>query len=149
MALIDLIKKEHIAVPLRATDKPSVLEELINLLDAAGSLSSRDDALMAVTQREAMGTTGLESGIAIPHGKTDAVKDMVVALGISPGGIEFDALDGLPSKIFFCILAPPDKSGPHIEALSEIARMARSAAFLRMLASAESAEEVLELFEGD
>lgn len=149
MALIDLIKKEFIAAPLKAADKPGVIAELVDLLDSGGLLSSREDVLGAVLQRESLGSTGLEKGIAIPHAKTTAIKDIALAIGISPGGIEFQALDGQPSRVFFLILAPPDQSGPHIEALSEIAQATKSGAFLRLLESARSPEEVVELFQED
>ncbi len=149
MALIDLIRKEHIAVPMRASTKAAVLEELVDTLITAGSLSDRDGVLSALRQREALCSTGLENGIAIPHAKTDAVDSLVLALGISPGGIDYEALDGKPSTIFFCILAPPNQAGAHIEALSEIARATKSAAFLRLLLAAENADEVIELFHED
>ncbi len=149
MALIDLIKKELITVPLKADDKQGVITELIDLLDSQGALINREDALSAVLQREALGSTGLEKGIAIPHAKTEAVKNIVLALGIKSAGIDFQALDGNPSKIFFFILAPPDQSAPHIEALSEIAQVSKSGAFLRLLESARDADEVLELFQDE
>ena len=149
MALIDLIKKELIAVPLTAQDKEGIITELIDILNADGALVNRDDALGDVLQREALGSTGLEKGIAIPHAKTEAVKNIVLAIGLAPGGVEFQALDGNPSKIFFMILAPPDQAGPHIEALSEIAQASKSGAFLRLLEAAQDADEVLELFQED
>ncbi len=99
-----------------------------------------------VLAREALGSTGLENGIAVPHAKTTAVTDLTIAIGISAPGIDFQALDGKPSTLFFLILAPPDKSGPHIEALAEIARMTRSTAFCKAIAAARSPAEVVELF---
>lgn len=111
MALIDLIKRELIKVPLTATDKQGVITELIDLLDEAGVLLNREDALGAIQQREALGSTGLEKGIAIPHAKTEAVKSITLALGISPGGVDYQALDGKPSTMFFCILAPRIRQG--------------------------------------
>jgi mannitol/fructose-specific phosphotransferase system IIA component (Ntr-type) len=77
------------------------------------------------------------------------VDSLTLAIGISPEGVEFDALDGEPSKIFFLMLAPPSQSGPHIEALSEIARICQSDSFVRALASSASPGDVVELFSGD
>lgn len=145
MSLIDLISEEVIRVPLNSAAKTSVIEELLDVLVDAGHVTEREKALNALLQRESQGSTGLESGIAVPHAKTDAVATLTVALGISATGVEFQAADGGLSHIFFLMLAPPDQSGPHIEALSEIARLARSPAFLKALASAASAHEVLEL----
>jgi nitrogen PTS system EIIA component len=146
MALIDLITTDVIKVPLTSTDKTGTLRELAELLHSAGKIPDPEPIIDALQKREALGSTGLESGIAVPHCKTSAVKSLTIAIGISPKGIDFDALDGEASSLFFCILAPPDQSGPHIEALSEIARLARSQSFCRVLKSSNTPDEVIELF---
>ena len=145
MALIDKITENVIKVPLESTTKTDVLRELLDILVAAGAVNDETAAYNALLERESKGSTGLEAGIAIPHAKTDAVESIQIAIGISPEGIDFQALDGQPSKVFFLILAAPDQSGPHVEALSEIARMTRSAAFMRALVGSLNAREVLEL----
>jgi mannitol/fructose-specific phosphotransferase system IIA component (Ntr-type) len=149
MALIDLISADVVKVPLRGGSKDEIIRELLGVLAASGRLADERRAYEAVLAREALGSTGLENGIAVPHAKTTAVNDLTIAIGIAPLGIDFQALDGKPSTLFFLILAPPDKSGPHIEALAEIARMTRSTAFCRAVASARSAEEVVELFRSE
>ena len=146
MALIDLIKSEVIKVPLEAKSKEGVLRELLQLLQDAGQLRSFDTAYEALLERESKGSTGLEEGIAIPHAKTDTVESLTLAMGIAPEGIDFQALDGKPSKLFFMLLAPPDQSGPHIEALSEIARLTRSKTFCSILLRSGNPEEAVELF---
>lgn len=145
MALIDKITENVIKVPLVSTTKADVIRELLDLLVAAEAVKDDATAYNALLERESKGSTGLEQGIAIPHAKTDAVENIQIAIGISPGGIDFQALDGQPSKVFFLILAAPDQSAPHVEALSEIARMTRSAAFMRALVGSLNAKEVLEL----
>ncbi len=147
MALIDLISTEVVRLPITSASKPDIIRELLEVLQSAGRLTEFDKAYEAVLSREALGSTGLEHGIAVPHAKTDSVADLTMAIGISPEGVDFDALDGQPSHLFFMMLAPPDKSGPHIEALAEIARITRSRAFSRLLLSAASREEVVELFQ--
>ena len=92
-----------------------------------------------------MGSTGLDKGIAVPHAKTTEASTLCVALGISAVGVDFDALDGEDSHLFFMIIAPPDQSSQHIQVLSEIAGIAKSSAFCRMLTRSENAQEVLEL----
>ena len=82
----------------------------------------------------------------MPHAKTTTVRDLTIAIGIAPEGIDFDALDGKISKLFFLMLAPPDQTGPHIEALSEIAKITQSSDFVERLQHAESPDEVLNLF---
>jgi fructose-specific phosphotransferase system IIA component len=146
MALVDLITTEVVKVPLVSSDKPGVIDELIQVLVDAAKIEDKAAVLDAIHQREALGSTGLESGIAVPHAKTPAIQEITVAIGIAPQGIEFDAMDGKPSKLFFLILAAPDQSGPHIEALAEIAKLSRSKAVLGALMSAASAQEVVDLF---
>ena len=146
MTLIEILDEKLIKVPLAGTTKDEVIEELVDLLDKNGLLSDRSDALEKVYAREAMGSTGLEKGIAIPHAKSEGVKSIVLAVGIKPEGIDFQALDGNLSTIFFMILAPPDQTGPHVEVLSEIAKATSSAAFCRVLSAARTSEEVMELF---
>jgi fructose-specific phosphotransferase system IIA component len=147
MAFIDLIEPAVVRVPVQSSTKSEVLRELVDLLDAAGKLKSSDRALSALLDREAMGSTGLEEGIAVPHAKCDAVERLTVAIGIAPQGIDFQALDGKPSTMFFLLLAPPEQAGQHIEALSEIAKMTRSKSFCRLLLASETPEEVVELFQ--
>jgi fructose-specific phosphotransferase system IIA component len=146
MALVDLITTEVVKVPLVSPDKPGVIDELIQVLVDAGKVDDKAAVLDAIHKREALGSTGLESGIAVPHAKTTAVKEIIVAIGIAPQGIEFGAMDGKPSKLFFLILAAPDQSGPHIEALAEIAKLSRSKAVLSALVGAASAQDVVDLF---
>jgi fructose-specific phosphotransferase system IIA component len=149
MALVDLITTEVVKVPLRSRDKTGVIEELVQVLVDAGKIMDRENVLGAIHKREAMGSTGLEFGIAVPHAKTEAVKEIIMSIGIAPQGIEFDAIDGKPSTLFFMILAAPDQSGPHIEALAEIAKLSKSKAVLSTLIAATSAEEVVEIFRDD
>jgi len=149
MALVDLLRPEVIKVPLAAKTKPEVIRELVETLRDAGRISEVGPVYDALMAREGLGSTGLEMGIAVPHAKTTAVQSLTMALGVSPGGIDFQAIDAQSSRIFFLLLAPPDQSGPHIEALAEIARITKSPSFLRLLAGARSAKEVVELFRED
>ena len=146
MALLDRISAKVVKVPLVSTTKEGVIRELVSLLVDAGTIADAAASVEAVLAREALGSTGLQNGIAVPHAKTVAVADLAVAIGISPKGVSFASLDGLPSHLFFLLLAPPDKSGPHIEALAEIARLTRSTAFTRVLRAAANAEEVISIF---
>lgn len=146
MALIDLITAEVVKVPLTAQSKPEIIKELIRLLHETGHIEQFETAYDAVLTREAQGSTGLENGIAVPHAKTNAVKSLTIAIGISPAGVDFEALDGNLCHLFFLMLAPPDQPGPHIEALAEIARLTRSKAFCNMITAATSTREVVEIF---
>lgn len=147
MFITDHIKTEMMVIPMKAACKFEAIEELLDVLVANGGVDDRDQALADILAREDQCSTGLENGIAIPHAKSGAVKNIKLAFGIAPDGIDFDAMDGQPSKIFFLILAAPDQAGPHIKMLTDIAKITQSNAFRRALASCESSEEVMELFE--
>ena len=149
MALIDLIEESVIKAPLVAKDKEAAIHELVNLLATAKKIQDPDAAYAAVLAREAKGSTGLSDGIAVPHGKTVAAPALTIAIGVSANGVLFESLDGKPATLIFLILAPPDQSGPHIEALAEIARMSRSTAFCAALAGCRTAAEVVGMFKGD
>ncbi|HPS54988.1 MAG TPA: PTS sugar transporter subunit IIA [Sedimentisphaerales bacterium] len=145
MSLIDLVVEKIVKIPLESTDKPGVIRELVQILKDAGEIDDFDAVLAAVQEREFKRSTGLQDGIAVPHGKTKAVSTLKLAIGLSPKGVDFDSLDGKPSNLIFLLVAPPGMSGPHVEALAEIAKIANSKAFCRSLVSSSSSQEVVEL----
>ncbi|MHC4212300.1 MAG: PTS sugar transporter subunit IIA [Planctomycetota bacterium] len=149
MALIDLVSEDIVIIPLVSKDKPDVLRELVQVLKDTGGIDDFGTALKAVQDREDKQSTGLEKGIAVPHGKTDAVSCLKLSIGIAPQGIDFDSLDGQDSNLFFLLLAPTGYAGPHVQALAEIAKLAQSKAFCQALVNANSAEEVVELLKGE
>lgn len=149
MAVIELMSEEIVKTPLTSRDKPDILRELVQVLKDAGRIEDFDAVLKAVQDREDQMSTGLQGGIAVPHGKTAAVDSLKMAIGIAPEGIDFNALDGNPTNLFFLLVAPPDKAGPHVQALAEIAKLAQSKAFCRALIHAKDAAEVVELMRGD
>ncbi len=149
MALIDMMAEKIVKIPLESKDKPDVLRELVQILKDADEIDDFDTVLKAIQEREDKGSTGLEKSIAVPHAKTPAVSSLKLAIGIAPEGIDFDSLDKQPSKLFFLLVAAPDQSGPHVEALGEIAKLSRSNAFCRALVNADSAAEVVELLKGE
>jgi fructose-specific phosphotransferase system IIA component len=149
MAVMELMTEDIVKTPLASKDKPDVLRELVQILKDAGRIDDFDSVLNAVQEREDQMSTGLESGIAVPHAKSTAVDTLKMAVGIAPDGIDFNALDGKPTQLFFLLIAPPDKSGPHVQALAEIAKLSQSKAFCRALINAADAAEVVELMRGD
>jgi fructose-specific phosphotransferase system IIA component len=149
MALIDMVAEKIVKIPLVSNDKPDVLRELVRILKDADEIDDFDTVLKAVQEREDRQSTGLEKGIAVPHAKTTAVSSLKLAIGIAPEGIDFDSLDGEPSKLFFLLVAAPDQSGPHVEALAEIAKLANSKSFCKALIRSDNAQEVVELMKGE
>jgi len=149
MALIDMVVEKIVKIPLVSKDKPDVLRELVQILKDAGEIDDFNIVLKAVQEREDKQSTGLEKSIAVPHAKTTAVSSLKLAIGIAPQGIDFDSLDGELSKLFFLLVAPPGQSGPHVEALAEIAKLASSTSFCKALIRSENAREVVELMKGE
>ena len=149
MSLIDLVVEKVVKTPLESKDKPEVLRELVQILKDAGEIDDFDGVLQAVREREDKQSTGLEQGIAVPHCKSHAVTTLKFAMGVAPQGIDFDAMDGQSSKLFFLLVAAPNQAGPHVEALAEIAKLARSKAFCNALIAAQTPKEVVELMQGE
>lgn len=149
MAVLDIITEDVVKVPLISTNKIDIIKELIKILIDAGKIKDEEKIFQAVMNRENKGSTGLERQIAIPHAKCEEVSSLTIAIGISPEGVDFDSLDKKPSKIFFLILANSEQSGPHIKALSEIAKLASSDLFLKLFLSAKTPKEVVALLRGE
>jgi PTS system nitrogen regulatory IIA component len=139
LLLTDLLTLERIRVPLAATDKPAVLRELVELL-AQLSGAPFEPLHTAVLEREAVLSTGIGHGIAIPHAKSPAVDKLWLVCGSSPDGIAFDSLDGKPVRLFFLLLGPDSAVGEHVKALSRIARLVRGDQVREALLGAESPE---------
>jgi fructose-specific phosphotransferase system IIA component len=149
MALIDLVVEKIVKTPLESKDKPGVLRELVRILKDAGETNDFDAVLKAVQDRESKQSTGLEEGVAVPHCKSAAVSSLKIVIGLAPEGIDFDSIDGQPSKLFFLLVAAPNQAGPHVEALAEIAKLVRSKPFCRAMLAARNAREVVELMKGE
>lgn len=149
MTLIDLVVEQIVKIPLESKDKPDVLRELVQILKDAGEIDDTESVLKAVQEREDKQSTGLTDGIAVPHAKTDTVPKLKLAIGIAPEGIDFDSMDKEPAKLIFLLLAPPGMSGPHVEALAEIAKLSRSKSLCNALCSAANAQEVVQLLKVD
>ncbi len=145
MLLAQIIQPGRVKVPLEAKDKTSAITELINLLDAEKLLLSRDEALQSVLTREQTRSTGIGSGVAIPHGKCKAVKELVMAVGIARQPIDFNSVDGKPVSIIILLLSPIDQTGPHIQALAKISRIMLDESFRSKLIDAASPQQVCEL----
>ena len=119
MNLRKILSPEVICMNLESESKDDVIEELLDLLMASGKVSDRDQALAAIKDRESKMSTGIQHGVAIPHGKCAAVTELAACIGLKPEGIDFDALDGEPSSIFIMTLSPTDRTGPHVQFLAE------------------------------
>ncbi len=144
MKFIEYVKPENIKLQLEGETKEEVIEELVELLTESCCVEDADTILDAVLAREREGSTGLEKGVAIPHAKCDAVSRLSIVIGISKDGIDFDALDGKPSNLFFLMVAPTSESGPHVQAIAKIVKMIKIDRFRNRLLKAKSGEEVID-----
>ena len=147
MNLSDFLCSDAISVDLKATSKDAVIEEMIGLLVGAGAIEKKSKAkvIEILLAREALGSTAIGQGIAIPHGKSDSVSKLTAALGISKKGVDFDSLDGEPAYIFFLLIAPVDSAGPHLKALARVSRLLKDKYFRESLKAIKDKKDMLGL----
>ncbi len=149
MKLTELLDESVINVDLESIDKDEVFAEMVEMLVRVGRLGDREAALDAIRTREAMATTGIGSGVAVPHGKSPTVGQLTGALGISREGIDYEATDDEPVHVVFLVLAEANNPGPHVECLGEIARLLQVQGFYDRLRRAESVEEALAVIKAE
>lgn len=149
MDLKNLLKPELVTLNLRGTNKEEIIKELVDLAVRSGKVSDKEEAIRSVFERENRMSTGMKHGIAIPHGKTTAVQELVACVGISPNEINFDALDRKGCRIFIMTLSPIDKTGPHLQFLAEVGMLFRSEEKRQALLSAKTPEEVVSILLGN
>ena len=145
MRLCETLKPQNIKVALDATTKTAAIAELVTLLGANNEISDARKVLDAVLDREATRTTGIGNGLAIPHGKSTAAGDLVMAIGKAQTPIDFQAIDGRPVSIIWLLVSPPDKTGPHIHALARISRLMTMDKFRQAMFAATSAKEMYDI----
>jgi PTS system nitrogen regulatory IIA component len=145
MNLKSIITKDTISLHLKGTTKETIVNELIDILVAAKKIGDRQSAFAAVMERELKMSTGMKHGIAIPHGKSPTVNDLVACIGISETPVDFEALDHEPCRIFIMTLSPVEKTGPHLQFLAEISLLFKSAEKRQEILNAGSEEEVLRI----
>jgi len=147
MKIFDFLSKKAIKANLVATSKEDTIKELVDLLISSGEILKKDrtkliEALMA---REALGSTAIGHNVGIPHAKSECVKSLVAAFGLSQKGVDFDSLDGEPVYIFFLLIAPQDSAGPHLKALARISRLTKDKYFRDSLKQAKDEKTVLKI----
>lgn len=148
MNLKKVLTPETVWVDLKADTKQGVIEEMIDRLMDSGKIKDRERVLKAVMERETKMSTGMQNGVAIPHGKTDAVKSLVAAIGVNKAGVNFDSMDGLPSTIFILAISPANRRGPHMQFLAEVSRLASRPAAREQLLACKTQHELYELLTG-
>ena len=143
MLLTDLLTPDRIRIPLQASTKEELLRELVGIVTGPDRKEDQEEVLRAVREREAVLSTGIGHGVAIPHGKSPVVAELRMAAGTATAPVEFDALDGQPVALFFLLVGPETAAGPHIKALSRISRLVRNDDVRSRLIAARNADEFL------
>ena len=147
MRITDLLKSESILLGAKPADKNAAIDQLTDLMEKGGNLTDKAEYKKDVLAREASGTTGLGDGIATPHAKSKGVKAAGLSAMTVPAGMDFESMDGKPSRLFFQIAAPDSANDEHMAILSKLATMIMDADFKEALIAAKSKEEFLKLID--
>jgi PTS system fructose-specific IIC component/PTS system nitrogen regulatory IIA component len=142
MFLYEVFRPELIKVDLEAADKDEAFEELVDCFCQVEKSNAREEILEALREREAKMSTGIQKGIGIPHAKTNAVEQVCGALGISRGGIEYDALDGEPVYLVFMVLIPQKDTEKHLRILKRMAELLENPQFYMELVAQKDSQGV-------
>ncbi|HIE44357.1 MAG TPA: PTS sugar transporter subunit IIA [Candidatus Omnitrophica bacterium] len=147
MIITEHLNPAAITTDLKAKTKEEALKELTELLIDAGEVESeeKDNIMRILLEREKVGTTGVGYGVAIPHGRCDAVKDVALAIGCSKKGVDFDSLDGKPVHLLFLLVACTTHGTLYLKILARISRFIKDRQFRDLLTQAESSEKVYEI----
>ncbi len=121
-----VLRPDVVATDLAGMTKQQIIEEMLDLLMATGMVTDRRKALENLLLREKKMSTGLQFGVAIPHAKTTAVKQLLSCIAIKRDGIDFQSLDGETSRIFIMTLSPENRTGPHVQFLAEVSAILKS-----------------------
>jgi PTS system nitrogen regulatory IIA component len=130
---------------LQGVNKQEIINELLDILVAAKKIQDRQAAYAAVMERELKMSTGMKHGIAIPHGKSPTISDLVACIGISDAPVDFDSLDHEPCRIFIMTLSPMEKTGPHLQFLAEISLLFKSSEKRAEILKATTSEDILRI----
>jgi len=146
--LKDVLNLDLVTTDLHGRDKREIICSLLELLSRSGKVKDYDLALKDLLDHEAGMSTGMENGIAIPHAKTDAVDELIAAVGITRRKINFECLDRRPAQIFVMTLSPRDTVGPHVQFLADIGALLRDKKKRKAMLKAKHDEELLQVLTG-
>jgi nitrogen PTS system EIIA component len=147
MAIKDMFSKERVNFNLKSGTKDDVIRELAHILYNDGKLKDEEEFIKAVFKREEEFSTGIGMGIAIPHGKSSAVKEPSIVFGRSNDGIDYESMDDQKAYLFFMIAVPEESSDLHLRALSEISRKLMHSDVREKLFKTSNFEEFINIFE--
>ena len=148
MEIKDYIHPQYINIDILSEQKDDAIREVAQLLQDAPGVTDYELFLADIFEREHLGTTGIGDGVAIPHARSDGIEQMVIALGRSLKGVEFESLDGRKVELIFLMGTPKGKVSDYLKILAQLTRMLKEGPFREKLLEAKGSEQVLELFKG-
>jgi PTS system nitrogen regulatory IIA component len=149
MKILDILDKQMIIPQLASTSKEGVLRELIRAIAHVEKQVDENRLMEILLERESLGSTGIGEGVAIPHGKSKDIKRLLASFGRSLAGMDFQAMDGKPTHLFFLLVAPENSAGTHLKALARISRLMKDNVFRKRLMEVSSGEEIYSLFSAE
>ena len=146
VSVASLIKEKFIVLDLKGDDKKKIIAELVEIAGTPVKLGNKKAFLKAVLEREALGSTGIGNGVAIPHAKSKLARDFVLVFARQSRGIDFGALDGEKTYLFFALASPQEKVGLHLKILAEISRLVKDKFIVELLKKAKDKKEIIKIF---
>jgi PTS system nitrogen regulatory IIA component len=145
MKIAEFLSPQAVISDLKAASKPDVLQELSASLARAQPALRPERLAEVLREREKLGSTGIGEGVAIPHGKLAGLTGLCASFGVSRAGVDFEAIDGRPTHLFFALVAPENSAGIHLKALARISRLFKNPRFRQSILEARTAEEIYNL----
>jgi len=143
--IAEMLDPAAIVAELKGTGKREVLVELTEALLAANPGLNREEVLRVLLERESLGSTGIGDGVAIPHGKLRNLERQLIAFGLSRKGVDFDAMDGKPARLFFLLIAPEESVGIHLKTLARISKLLKASHARERLQSATDRQQIFSI----
>ena len=147
MKITDILVREASILDLKSTAKDDLLAEMAAALAASEPALDSQSLLTVLREREALQSTGIGEGVAIPHGKVKGLDRLVASFARSKTGIDFDSIDGQPTQLLFLLVVPEQSGGQHLKALARISRFFRDASFREKLLAAGDLDEIFRAIE--
>ena len=145
MKILDYLDEEWVIADLQGLDKTSLLKELSSVLVKPCKVTSVEELLQVLLDREKLGSTGIGEGIAIPHGRLKKLKKFFISFGRSVKGVDFDSIDRKPSQLFFLVMAPENSAVDNLKLLSRIVTLLKEPSFKKRLIEASSRKELFQI----
>jgi PTS system nitrogen regulatory IIA component len=142
MRIEDILRESCVVSNIKSKGKKEALFELVSALKEAALIDDVEKVVDIVLEREKLGSTGIGDGVAIPHGKMKGIKNILCVFGKSKNGVDFDAVDRKPVRIFFLLLAPEDSATLHLKTLSRISKLLRDPSFKKRLLDLNNSHDI-------